>query len=109
MNTETFTVRAEELKGTARDDVWPKLLAESPSLREFDATTTRRIALFLLARAKVRSLVTAASVCRPADPIPPGDETFAPARRRHNQPNASAWRSASVRLLVRVFWIADDR
>jgi deazaflavin-dependent oxidoreductase (nitroreductase family) len=49
--TETFTVGAEELKGTARAKLWPKLLAESPSLREFDAATTRRIPLFLLTRA----------------------------------------------------------
>jgi deazaflavin-dependent oxidoreductase (nitroreductase family) len=51
MGTETFTARAEELEGTVRAEVWPVLLAESPSLREFDATTTRRIPLFLLIRA----------------------------------------------------------
>ena len=38
--------RAEELQGTARAELWPKLLAASPSLREFDATTTRRVPLF---------------------------------------------------------------
>jgi deazaflavin-dependent oxidoreductase (nitroreductase family) len=54
MDTETFTARAEELKGTARANVWPKLLAESPSLREFDATTTRQVPLFLLTRADSR-------------------------------------------------------
>jgi hypothetical protein len=47
---ETFTARAEELAGTARAKLWPKLLAESPSLREFDATTTRRVPLFVLTR-----------------------------------------------------------
>ena len=50
LDTETFMARAQELKGTARANVWPKLLAESPSLREFDARTTRRIPLFLLNR-----------------------------------------------------------
>ncbi len=50
MGRETFTARAEELQGTARAELWPKLLAGSPSLREFDATTTRRVPLFVLTR-----------------------------------------------------------
>jgi hypothetical protein len=50
LDTETFTARAKELKGTAHANVWPRLLGESPSLREFDARTTRRIPLFLLNR-----------------------------------------------------------
>jgi len=51
VGTETFTAHAEELEGTARAMVWPELLAASPSLREFDARTTRRIPLFLVTRA----------------------------------------------------------
>jgi deazaflavin-dependent oxidoreductase (nitroreductase family) len=51
MDTETFAARAEELEGTARAKVWPALLTASWSLREFDATTPRRIPLLLLTRA----------------------------------------------------------
>jgi deazaflavin-dependent oxidoreductase (nitroreductase family) len=51
MDTQTFTARAEELQGTARARAWPKLLASSPSLREFAARTTRQVPLFLLTRA----------------------------------------------------------
>ena len=50
VGTQTFTFLAEELDGTARAELWPKLLAGSPSLREFDATTTRRVPLFVLTR-----------------------------------------------------------
>jgi deazaflavin-dependent oxidoreductase (nitroreductase family) len=50
MGQETFTVLAEEVRGTARAAVWPRLLAESPSLRAFDASTTRRVPVFLLTR-----------------------------------------------------------
>jgi deazaflavin-dependent oxidoreductase (nitroreductase family) len=50
MGAETFRTLAEELKGTARARAWAKLLAESPSLRDFEARTTRRIPLFLLTR-----------------------------------------------------------
>jgi deazaflavin-dependent oxidoreductase (nitroreductase family) len=48
INLETLTARAEDLEGTARASVWPKLLAESPSLRQSDASTTRRTPLLLL-------------------------------------------------------------
>jgi deazaflavin-dependent oxidoreductase (nitroreductase family) len=51
MDTQAFTARAEELQGTARARVWPQVLAGSPSLREFDARTTRQVPLFLLTRA----------------------------------------------------------
>jgi deazaflavin-dependent oxidoreductase (nitroreductase family) len=51
MGTHTFTARAEELQGTARARVWPEVLAASPSLREFDARTTRQVPLILLTRA----------------------------------------------------------
>jgi deazaflavin-dependent oxidoreductase (nitroreductase family) len=51
MDTQTFTARAEEQQGAARARVWPKVLAASPSLREFEARTTRQVPLFLLTRA----------------------------------------------------------
>jgi deazaflavin-dependent oxidoreductase (nitroreductase family) len=54
IDTETFRVRAEELSGMARAEVWPALLAASPSLREFDAATTRRIPLVLITSAESR-------------------------------------------------------
>ena len=48
--TETFTVLAEELDGSARAELWPKLIAASPSIAEFQAKTARRIPLFALSR-----------------------------------------------------------
>jgi deazaflavin-dependent oxidoreductase (nitroreductase family) len=47
---QTFTVLAEELDGTARAGLWPKLVAEAPSLGEFQAGTTRQIPVFMLTR-----------------------------------------------------------
>jgi deazaflavin-dependent oxidoreductase (nitroreductase family) len=49
--TETFIVRAEELKGAARDALWSQLVAASPSLTEYQARTARQIPLLMLARA----------------------------------------------------------
>jgi deazaflavin-dependent oxidoreductase (nitroreductase family) len=48
--TETFTAWAEEVEGTARAELWPKLIAESPTLREYQAGTARQIPLFTLTR-----------------------------------------------------------
>jgi deazaflavin-dependent oxidoreductase (nitroreductase family) len=50
VGTETFTVLAEEPDGTARAGLWPKLIAASPSIAEFQAKTTRQIPLFVLTR-----------------------------------------------------------
>ena len=57
MSTQTFTVLAEELGGTARAELWPKLVAEwpkpvagSPDLGAAQARTTRQFPLFLLVR-----------------------------------------------------------
>jgi deazaflavin-dependent oxidoreductase (nitroreductase family) len=50
VGTQTFTVLAEELDDTARAGLWPKLVAEAPSLGEFQATTTRQIPVFMLTR-----------------------------------------------------------
>jgi hypothetical protein len=43
-------VLAEELDGTARAGLWPKLVAEAPSVGEFQARTTRQIPVFMLTR-----------------------------------------------------------
>jgi deazaflavin-dependent oxidoreductase (nitroreductase family) len=50
IGTETFTVRADDLTDAARQPLWSKLLAASPSLREYEAKTTRRIPVFTLTR-----------------------------------------------------------
>jgi deazaflavin-dependent oxidoreductase (nitroreductase family) len=50
LGTQTFTVRAEELEDTARAELWPKLVAESPAVAEFQARTTRQIPVFMLTR-----------------------------------------------------------
>ena len=50
VGTDTFTVLAEELEGTARAKLWPKLVAASPSLGEFETKTTRQIPVFVLTR-----------------------------------------------------------
>jgi deazaflavin-dependent oxidoreductase (nitroreductase family) len=50
VGTQTFTVVAEELDGTARAGLWPKLVAEYPSVGEFQARTTRQIPVFMLTR-----------------------------------------------------------
>ena len=50
VGAQTFTVLAEELKDTARAGLWPKLVAEAPSVGEFQARTARRIPVFMLTR-----------------------------------------------------------
>ena len=57
VGTQTFTVLAEELGGTARAELWPKLVAEwpkpvagSPDLGAAQAGTTRQFPVFLLTR-----------------------------------------------------------
>ncbi|HEX6454647.1 MAG TPA: nitroreductase/quinone reductase family protein [Trebonia sp.] len=47
---ETFSVVAEELGGTARAEVWPKLIAEYPELGAAQARTTRQFPIFMLIR-----------------------------------------------------------
>lgn len=49
VGAETFTVLAEELEGTARSQLWPKLAAESP-IGEYQRKTARKIPVFLLTR-----------------------------------------------------------
>ena len=58
VGTQTFTVLAEELGGTARADLWPKLVAQwpkpgvagSPDLGAAQARTTRQFPVFMLTR-----------------------------------------------------------
>jgi deazaflavin-dependent oxidoreductase (nitroreductase family) len=50
VGTQTFTVLAEELDGTARADLWPKLIAQYPSIGEYQTRTARQIPVFLLTR-----------------------------------------------------------
>ena len=50
VGTQTFTVVAEELHGTARAQLWPKLVAQYPSLGGAQAKTTRPFPVFLLTR-----------------------------------------------------------
>jgi deazaflavin-dependent oxidoreductase (nitroreductase family) len=50
VGTQTFMVLAEELDDTVRAELWPKLVAESPAIGEFQARTARRIPVFMLTR-----------------------------------------------------------
>jgi deazaflavin-dependent oxidoreductase (nitroreductase family) len=50
VGAETFTVLAEELEGTARDELWPQLIAAWPSLGAFETKAARRIPLLVLTR-----------------------------------------------------------
>src|ERR1700687_5496247 len=48
--TQMFTVLAEELDDTARAELWPKLVAEYPSIGEFQTRSTRQIPVLMLTR-----------------------------------------------------------
>ena len=50
VGTQTFAVLAEELDDTARAELWPKLVAQYPSLGEVQAKTMRQIPVFMLTR-----------------------------------------------------------
>jgi deazaflavin-dependent oxidoreductase (nitroreductase family) len=50
VSAQTFTVLADELAGAARAELWPKLVAEYPTLGEHQAKTTRQFPVFLLTR-----------------------------------------------------------
>jgi deazaflavin-dependent oxidoreductase (nitroreductase family) len=50
VGTQTFTVLAEELGHAARVELWPKLVADTPALGEFQAKTTRQIPVVMLTR-----------------------------------------------------------
>ena len=50
VGAQTFTVLAEELGGTARAELWPKLVAEFPTVGEYQSKTARQIPVFMLTR-----------------------------------------------------------
>ena len=50
VGTQTLTVLAEELGHAARAELWPKLVAETPALGEFQAKATRQIPVVMLTR-----------------------------------------------------------
>ena len=50
VGTQTFTVLAQELDGTVRAELWPKLVAEYPTVGEHQAKTARQFPVFLLTR-----------------------------------------------------------
>ena len=50
LGAQTFTVLAGELDDTARAQLWPRLVAEHPTLGEHQAKTTRQVPVFLLTR-----------------------------------------------------------
>src|SRR5262249_34533743 len=50
VGTQTFTALVEELDDTARAELWPKLVAESPTVGEHQAKTTRQVPVFILTR-----------------------------------------------------------
>ena len=50
VGAQTFTVTAEEIDGTVRAELWPKLVAWAPTLGEYQARTARQIPVFMLTR-----------------------------------------------------------
>jgi deazaflavin-dependent oxidoreductase (nitroreductase family) len=50
LGPQTFWVLAEELHGAARARLWPKLVAEYPSIGEYQTRTIRLIPVFMLTR-----------------------------------------------------------
>jgi len=50
LGAETFVVIAEEQLGTARDEIWPQLVAKVPRLAELQSSVARRIPVFILTR-----------------------------------------------------------
>ena len=50
VGTQTFRALAEELDDTTRAVLWPELVAESPTVGEYQAKTARKIPVFMLTR-----------------------------------------------------------
>ena len=50
VGTETFTAVAEELAGTVRADLWPRLVARYPTLGAHQAKTTSQFPVLMLTR-----------------------------------------------------------
>jgi len=51
--TETFTAAAEELTGTVRAELWPRLVARFPTVGAHQAKTTRQFPVIVLTRQAV--------------------------------------------------------
>jgi deazaflavin-dependent oxidoreductase (nitroreductase family) len=65
VGTQTFTVLAEELDGTVRAGLWPKLVAQYPSIGEYQARTARQIPVFMLTRVTAQITSAQAGSCWP--------------------------------------------
>ena len=50
LGAQTFPVLARELDDTARAQLWPRQVAEHPTLVDHQAKTTRQVPVFLLTR-----------------------------------------------------------
>ena len=50
VGAEAFTVLVEELDGSARAELWPKLVAEAPQVGEAQTRIARQIPVFMLTR-----------------------------------------------------------
>jgi deazaflavin-dependent oxidoreductase (nitroreductase family) len=50
VGTESFPVRAEEVSGPERDEIWTRVVAERPGFGEYQAKTTRTIPVLRLTR-----------------------------------------------------------
>ena len=50
VGAQAFTVLAQEMDGTARAELWPKLILAYPQLAEAQARTARQFPLFVLTR-----------------------------------------------------------
>jgi deazaflavin-dependent oxidoreductase (nitroreductase family) len=51
VGTETFPVVASEVDGAERDEIWSRIVADSPGFGEYQEKTTRTIPVFMLTRA----------------------------------------------------------
>lgn len=51
VGAEKFEVVAEELDDAARDEIWPKIVAERPGFGEYQTKTSRKIPVLALTRA----------------------------------------------------------
>ena len=56
VGSQTLTVLAEEVDGTARAELWPKLVAQYPTVGEHQAKTARQIPVFMLTADPSRDL-----------------------------------------------------
>ncbi len=71
LGTETFTVLAEELDGSARAALWASMVARAPSLGVAQAKTARQMPVFRLIRQDVATGDTGAGGASMARSTPP--------------------------------------